>query len=34
MKPEGITTFTSGGQKRILIVDDNGGYAVVDYQYR
>ena len=34
MKPEGITTFSSGGQKRILIVDDNGGYAVVDYQYR
>ena len=34
MKPEGITTFSSGGQKRILIVDDNGGYAVVGYQYR
>ncbi len=34
MKPEGITTFSSGGQKRILIVDDNGGYAIVGYQYR
>ncbi len=28
MKPEGITTFSSGDQKKILIVDDGGGYAV------
>jgi hypothetical protein len=29
MKPEGITTFSSGGKTRILVVDDGGGYAVV-----
>lgn len=31
MKPEGITTFRSGGEKKILVVDDGGGYAVFDY---
>jgi hypothetical protein len=30
MKPEGITTFWSGGKKRIVVVDDRGGYAVFD----
>jgi hypothetical protein len=30
MKPEGITTFWSGGEKKILLVDDSGGYAVFD----
>ena len=29
MKPEGITTFSSGGKRKILVVDDRGGYAVV-----
>jgi hypothetical protein len=29
MKPEGVTTFSSGGKRKILLVDDNGGYAVV-----
>jgi Protein of unknown function (DUF3616) len=29
MKPEGITTYSSGGKTRILVVDDGGGYAVV-----
>ncbi|MGW4063980.1 hypothetical protein ACWEGE_37225 [Amycolatopsis sp. NPDC004747] len=28
-KPEGVTTFSSGGRQRILIVDDAGGYAVL-----
>jgi hypothetical protein len=31
MKPEGITTFASGDEKKVLIVDDGGGYAVLDY---
>jgi hypothetical protein len=31
MKPEGVTAFRSGDEKRILIVDDGGGYAVFDY---
>jgi hypothetical protein len=31
MKPEGVTTFSSGDEKKILIVDDGGGYAVLDY---
>ena len=34
MKPEGITTFSSGDRRKILVVDDNGGYAVLDGQYR
>ncbi|MFJ9779612.1 DUF3616 domain-containing protein [Amycolatopsis sp. NPDC101161] len=28
-KPEGVTTFPSGGERKILVVDDNGGYAVL-----
>ena len=32
MKPEGITSFSSGDEKKILIVDDKGGYAVLDYR--
>jgi hypothetical protein len=31
MKPEGVTTFRSGDETKILIVDDGGGYAVFDY---
>lgn len=35
MKPEGVTTFWSGGKngdkKKVLIVDDRGGFAVFDY---
>jgi hypothetical protein len=31
MKPEGVTTFRSGDQKKVLVVDDSGGFAVVDY---
>ena len=30
MKPEGITTFSRGGKKQILIVDDAGGFAVLE----
>lgn len=29
MKPEGVTTFSSGGKRKILLVDDGGGYAVL-----
>ena len=29
MKPEGITTFSSDGKRKILLVDDTGGYAIV-----
>jgi hypothetical protein len=29
MKPEGLTTFSSGDKKKILVVDDGGGYAVL-----
>jgi hypothetical protein len=28
MKPEGVTAFSSGGKRKILVVDDAGGYAV------
>ena len=28
-KPEGVTTFSIGGERRILVVDDTGGYAVL-----
>ena len=31
MKPEGVTTFWSGDEKKILVIDDSGGYAVLDY---
>jgi hypothetical protein len=27
MKPEGVTVFDADGARRILIVDDAGGYA-------
>ncbi|MFV8050014.1 hypothetical protein [Mycobacterium sp. 48b] len=30
MKPEGCTAFYRDGERRILIVDDRGGYAVTD----
>jgi len=29
MKPEGVTTFSSGAKRKILLVDDGGGYAVL-----
>jgi hypothetical protein len=28
-KPEGVTTFSLGGEEKMLIVDDAGGYAVL-----
>jgi hypothetical protein len=31
MKPEGVVAFSSGGERKLLIVDDGGGYAVFDY---
>jgi hypothetical protein len=31
MKPEGVTAFRSGDQTKILIVDDDGGYAVFNH---
>jgi hypothetical protein len=31
MKPEGVVAFTTGDERKLLIVDDRGGYAVVDY---
>ena len=31
MKPEGIVAFSNGDKRRLLIVDDRGGYAVFDY---
>ena len=31
MKPEGVATFGSGDKKKVLIVDDSGGFAVFDY---
>jgi len=34
MKPEGITTFARGDKKKILLVDDAGGYAVLPSQKR
>ena len=34
MKPEGITTNTSGGRTKILVVDDGGGYARVDARHQ
>ncbi len=30
MKPEGVAAFLGDGARRILIVDDRGGYAVLD----
>ena len=34
MKPEGVTAFSDGDRKKILIVDDGGGYAVLDWPNR
>jgi hypothetical protein len=31
MKPEGVVAFSSGDERRLLIVDDGGGYSVFDY---
>ena len=31
IKPEGVVAFTSGVERRLLIVDDRGGYVVCDY---
>lgn len=33
MKPEGITIFGAGDDRKVLIVDDRGGYAVLDYTH-
>ncbi len=30
MKPEGVVAFSSGDERKLLIVDDGGGYAVFD----
>jgi hypothetical protein len=30
MKPEGVTAFPGDGARKILIVDDAGGFAIVD----
>jgi Protein of unknown function (DUF3616) len=30
MKPEGITTYSDGDRRKLLVVDDRGGYAVVN----
>ncbi len=34
MKPEGVVAFSSGDERRLLIVDDRGGYAVIGYPER
>jgi hypothetical protein len=34
MKPEGVAAFSSGDERRLLIVDDRGGYAVIGYPKR
>ena len=34
MKPEGVVAFSGGDERKLLIVDDRGGYAVVDYPER
>ena len=31
MKPEGVFAFSSGDERKLLIVDDGGGYAMIDY---
>lgn len=33
MKPEGITIFGAVADRKVLIVDDRGGYAVLDYTH-
>ena len=30
-KPEGVVAFSCGDERRVLVVDDRGGYAVFDY---
>lgn len=30
MKPEGIGTFSTGDRKKVIIVDDGGGYAILN----
>ena len=34
MKPEGVVAFSGGDERRLLIVDDRGGFAVVGYPKR
>jgi len=34
MKPEGVVAFSSGDERRLLVVDDRGGYAAFDYPER
>ncbi len=34
MKPEGVVAYSSADERRLLIVDDGGGYAVVGYPKR
>ena len=31
MKPEGVVAFSIGDERKLLIVDDRGGYAMLDY---
>ena len=31
MKPEGVVAFGGGDERKLLIVDDRGGYAVFGY---
>jgi hypothetical protein len=34
MKPEGVVAFSSGNERRLLVIDDRGGYAVCGYPER
>ena len=34
MKPEGVVAFSRGDERRLLVVDDGGGYAVLGYPKR
>jgi hypothetical protein len=34
MKPEGVVAFSSGDERKLLVVDDRGGFAVVGYPMR
>jgi uncharacterized protein DUF3616 len=34
MKPEGVTTYSDGDHTKLLVVDDRGGYAVVNPRHR
>jgi hypothetical protein len=31
MKPEGVVAFADRDERKLLVVDDRGGYAVLDY---